>query len=171
MPDPIFAVTPPDKEIYERIGMVASEWSWVESLLGEFLSNLCRADPGAMYVITQSVSTATITDWLKTLIQIKFEDDNSRKVVLDLLNEIDTTRGERNTVVHGLWRGHGTPGFAWVRTARWDRSEVVKEELWSNADLDDLVVDIQQKALDLGKIGVQLGFCKIKTPAPGSATT
>lgn len=168
MPDESFAITPPDPSILERIGRVAYEWSWVEGLLGEFLSYLCKADPGAMYVITRNVATATVADWVKTLLQINFRQGNSVKEILEMLSDIDSIRGQRNTVIHGTWRGHDTAGFAWVRTVKWDRSEVCKEELWSTGDLDELVIEIQQITAILGKLGVKLGFLKTTKPLSGS---
>lgn len=162
MPDQVFNVEPPDEQIYSRIGKVAAEWSWVEWLLGEFLSHLCEANPGAMYVITKNVASATVTDWLKTLIKIKFTDGPDRRALIQVMNDIDTTRGERNIVVHGTWRGHAEPGFAWVDTIRWNRSEVKKSELWSLDDLNDLIIEIQQHTLVLGKLGLKLGFLKTK---------
>ena len=79
MPNPMFQATAPEAAIYERVGRIACEWSWVEMLLGETLSHFCDADPGSMYVISHNVSAATITDWLRTLIQIKVKEDTSKK--------------------------------------------------------------------------------------------
>jgi hypothetical protein len=163
MPDPLFQAVPPEPAIYERVGRIAAEWSWVEMLLGETLSHFCHADPGSMYVITQNVSAATVTDWLRTLVQIKVKEDTSAKIILDLLTEIDAARAERNTVVHGVWRAHEEPGFGWVQTFRWERSEVVKNELWSLADLDAVAEDLMRLQLMLGNLGIKLGFLKPKT--------
>jgi hypothetical protein len=70
MPDPIFRVKEPDPEIYQRVGKVAAEWAWVEMLLGEMLAHFCHADHGSMYVITQNVAIATVTGWLRTLVDM-----------------------------------------------------------------------------------------------------
>jgi hypothetical protein len=118
--------------ILQRIGKIASEWAWVEMLLGEMLAHFCHADPGSMYVITHNVSVATQTDWLRTLAEIQVKDETTKKVILDLLNEVDGARTERNTIVHGVWRAHSEAGFGFVQTFRWDRQEVVRDELWSH---------------------------------------
>lgn len=152
MPHPLLDTAPPEAPIYERIGKIASEWAWVELLLAEMLARFCQADPGAMYVVTQSVSGSTMTDWLRTLTQIKVKDLTSCKAILDLLTEIDDARTERNTVVHGVWKAHQEPGFGWVQTMRWDRSEVVKTELWSLSDLDEVIEHIERIQLMLGNL-------------------
>lgn len=47
-------------EFYQRIGRVATEWGYVEMMLHEMLAFFCKAEPGSMYVITQSVATASV---------------------------------------------------------------------------------------------------------------
>jgi len=163
MPDAILGLPECDATIYERIGRIASEWSWVESLLAEMLSHFCRADAGAMYVITQNVSSSTVSSWLKTLTEIRISDLQSRSVILDLLNEIDHVRAERNTVVHGLWSGYEAPGFGIVRTMRWDRAEVARTEMHSIADLDALIAHIRSIQLGLGNLGIRMGFLVLRT--------
>lgn len=162
MPDSILGVTPPESTIYERIGKIASEWAWVEMLLGEALAHFCHADPGSMYVITHNVSVATQTDWLRTLTEIQVKDATTKKVILDLLGEVDDARTERNTIVHGTWRAHHEPGFAWVQTFKWDRAEVVRDELWSLGDLDAAAQNIASLQLMLANLGVKMGFLHIE---------
>jgi hypothetical protein len=158
MTDPIFGVTDPDPEIYARIGKVATNWSRVETLMGEMLAHFCSADHGSMYVITQNVSNSTVVGWLRTLTEVRVKERDVSDVILNLLTEIDDTRAERNVVVHGIWRGHDAPGFAHVRTVRWERRDVAREELWSSNDLDDLISQIERLQLKLGNLGVTLGF-------------
>lgn len=164
MPSRILGVTDPDSEIYNRIGKVATEWSWIEMLLAEMLAHFCHADHGAMYVVTQSVSSASIIGWLRTLTDIQVKDQAQAKVVLELLNEVDDARTERNTIIHGTWRAADDPGFAWVHTLRWGRQEVAREELWSLADLDAAIHNLTQVQLMLANLGVKMGFLKLETP-------
>lgn len=139
IPDPILGASDCDPGIYERIGRIATEWSWVELLLSDMLSYFCRAESGSMYVITQSVSISSIIGWLQTLVEIKVQDLQTRDTLLDLLREIDSLRTERNTAVHGIWLGGGAPVFAMVQTMRWGRAEVVKSQMNSISDLDDVI--------------------------------
>jgi hypothetical protein len=162
MPNPILGATAPDTEIYTRIGKVAAEWAWIEILLAEMLAHSCHADPGAMYVITQNVSAATITDWLRTLTQIQIKDAPSATVILNLLNEIDDARGERNTIVHGTWFAADEPGFAWLQTFKWERQEVARSELWSTGDLDAVIDNLTTIQLMLSNLGITMGFLKLQ---------
>jgi hypothetical protein len=149
---------PPDFQ--QRIGRIAVEWSWIEMLLGEMLAHFCRADHGSMYVITQSVSGSTITDWLRTLAQIKVKDDAGRKVITDLLAEVDTARSERNTYVHGIWNGHEECSLATVQTFKWDRAEVAQTAVCSIPDLDDVIAHLESVQLMLGNLGLRMGFLR-----------
>ena len=161
MPHEILGAPAPCQEIYQRIGKIAAEWSWIEKLLAEMVAHFCVAEPGAMYVITNTVSGATMTDWLRTLTKIKVKDALSEKTITDLLAEIDTVRAERNAYVHGLWVAHGEAGFATVQTFNWDRREVVQTALCSTADLDGVIEHIATLQLMLGNLGIKLGFLAV----------
>lgn len=161
MPAPIIGAQSVDNEVYIRIGRVAAEWSYVEMLLSEMLAHFCHADPGSMYVITQDVSIASVTSWLRTLTEIQVKEPGSRKVLIDLLNEIDDVRARRNIVVHGAWSGHDTPGFAFVSTIRWSRSEVARSEMWSTDDFGDLLVDMADLQTRLAALGIGMGFLRL----------
>jgi hypothetical protein len=163
MPDPILDVKEPGPEIYQRIGQVAADWAYVEMLLGEMLAHFCHADHGSMYVITQNVAIATVTGWLRTLVEIKVKDATAAKVISDLLTDVDDTRTERNVVVHGVWKAADEPGFAWVQTFKWDRQEVARNELWSTGDLDALIQHIAVIQLMLANLGDRMGFLKFET--------
>ncbi len=158
MPNKILDAKEPSPEIHQRIGKVASEWAWVEHLLAEMLAHFCRADHGAMYVITQNVSAATVTGWLRTLTEIQVKDVASAKVILDLLSEVDDARAERNTIIHGTWTSSDDPSAAFVRTFKWERQEVSRSELWSIDDLDDLLNRLTNIQLMLGNLGLSMGF-------------
>jgi len=164
MPHAMLNAPAPDKEIYARIGMVASEWSYVELLLDEMLSHYCQADPGSMYVITRTVANASIIGWLRTLLEIKVKDLNTRDVITDLLNDIDAAREERNVIVHGNWTAHPDPGFGWVQTFNWERAEVVRNTLCSVADLDAQIAELQRLQGELGTLGLRIGFLKPRKP-------
>jgi hypothetical protein len=166
-PHPILDAKEPDEAIYLRVGKVASAWSWIEGVMCEMLAFLCQAEPGAMYVLSKNVSNATVSDWLKVLVQMKAQDADTRKVILDLLGEIDDARNERNVVVYGLWRAHPNPTHAWVLTIRWERSEVARHELWSTGDLDDLLAQLRRLHLMLANLGIQFGFLR-PLPLPES---
>ena len=166
MPDPFLDSEPVSSEIHQRIGAVSAEWSWVEILLGEMLSFFVKADPGAMYVITNDVNGKTLVSWLRTLSDIKAKDADTLKVFKDLLNEVDDLRATRNTIVHGAWQGHGDPSVASVNTFRWSRSDVSRTEVWSVHDLDEFIGDITAAQRRLGALGVHLGFLRHKKPIP-----
>ena len=158
MPHPIIDGDLPDNEILARIGTVTAEWQWLESLMAEFLSKICQADPGSMYVITQKAGAANLVSWIKTLVEVRFDPPDFRKVILDLFEEIDTARLERNTVVHGLWyKGH-EPGFGLTQTVSWTRAEVAKDEVWTLGDLDELIDEIKTLQGGLGNLMLRLGF-------------
>lgn len=160
MPNPILGAATVSDDFYQRIGRIAVEWSWVEHLCSDLLAHFCSADPGAMYVITQNVSNSTVTDWLRTIGHIKLSQPDASEALKELLLEVDAARTERNTIVHGTWLGHTEDGFAIVNTFKWERAEVSKDELYSIADLDDLIDQMEGLQLALANFGIQMGFFK-----------
>ncbi len=159
MPHPEIGISPPDKEIYARIGMVASEWAYIEMLLDKMLAHFISAPPGTTYVITQTVGSASIVQWIRTLIDVRLRTRPENFAILtDLLNEVDGARSERNTIVHGVWRAGDVEGAAIVQTFRWDRAEVIRDEVLSPPDLDDFIEELQQIQKRLKDAGVSLGF-------------
>lgn len=148
-------------ELLLRLGRVATKWGTVESLMGEFLAFLLKGDPGSIYVVTSNVSQATVTDWIRTLAQIRFTNPNTLDGLGKLLTRIDETRAERNAYIHGLWvTDKSQPGTAMVQTIRWERREVVKHELVTSPDLDETVEAIEAIADELLMIGKKLGFLR-----------
>jgi hypothetical protein len=88
-----------------RLGLanIVIEWSKIEAYLAEFLSWLLTADQGAMYVLNQDVSSSTQLNWIRTLADHGFTNENTRENLYDLFLRIDAARIDRNGYVHGLW--------------------------------------------------------------------
>ncbi len=128
-----------EPEFHERLGRIITNWAVIDSLQTEFLAHLLQADPGSMYIMTQNVSAKTVTGWIRTMTPIHLSDQESQQRIADLLNKIDEMRADRNALVHGLWSTESTAGTVLVQTVRWERAEIVKGEIWTLADLDELV--------------------------------
>ena len=111
-----------------------------------------------MHIVTQNVSGATITDWLRTLCDIRFTHEASRKALKELLRIIDETRSERNALVHGIWHPGPIPQTALVNSLRLDRRELMKDELVTIADLDELIHRIDTIVAELTTVGKNLGI-------------
>ena len=60
-----------EPEFLERLGRIVTQWALIEATEGEIVSQLLDADPGGMYVMTQSVSGQTLTNWIRTLEPIR----------------------------------------------------------------------------------------------------
>jgi hypothetical protein len=134
---------PVEPEILAGLGTVVSRWSYVDAYMAEFLAFLLQANPALMYVVTANVSASTVSDWIRTLLRVKHIPNEPPEEIMSLLADIDRIRGERNALVHGLWTPH-VSGSAEVQTVKWDRSEIVKVELVTRSDLDELVIDIAE---------------------------
>jgi len=146
-----------EPELLVGLGTVVSRWSYVDMFMAEFLSFLLQANPGFMYVVTANVSASTVSDWIRTLLQARHIPNEPPEEIMSLLVDIDRIRGERNALVHGLWRPHVT-GSALVQTVRWNRSEIVKDEVVTRADLDDLITNIGEVMGKLLGLGERYGF-------------
>jgi len=128
-------------EIMQALGRIVIASARVEALTAEFLSYLLNANKGAMYVLNQGVANSTQIKWIKTLIS-DFRSEQAQSVLLDLMSRIDSARIERNSYVHGVWSPGSQPATAIVQTVKLDRPEIVRSELVTAADLDDLASDI-----------------------------
>jgi len=67
-------------------------------------------------------------------------------------------RAERNVYVHGLWAKADPPSLAIATTAKWDRREVVRNEVVEIDDLHGLLEEIEDIFRQLLSTGHILGF-------------
>lgn len=149
-----------DERLLARLGFLITRFALLESQIGEFLSYLLEANPGLMYVITQSVSASSQVGWVRTLVEMRIEHDPSREKIIDLLDRIKSLQADRNALVHGLWSTATVAGAVIVQTVKLDRRELVKHELITTADLDELIHDVIAASQEMLKIGQNLGFLK-----------
>lgn len=126
--------------LLERFGLFIVRWSFVESCVADLFVLLTRGDPGSMFVVTSSISTSTITDWIRALIvthqKTPLELVNE---INDVLSEVDRIRSERNILVHGLWGTDGPAHSVIVQTVRLGRNEIVRGCVVTVADIDSLI--------------------------------
>lgn len=154
--------------IYEQIGRVMARWAEIDMLLGQFFAWVLHADSGMALIVTQGVSSGTITDWLRTLIPLRFTHDETRNRILALLNRIDDLRADRNAYAHGVWRHGPEEDTAILDTVRWERSEIIRGELVTVQDATELVGHIFDTRQELLFLGDQLGFHAQVKPAKTS---
>jgi hypothetical protein len=145
-------------DLLSALGRICIGWSYVEALQGHFLAWLLQAEPGRAFVITQNVSSSTVTDWIRTLLQVPQIRRTGIGDLSELLSAISNTRGERNRLVHGVWSPGPEPVTAEIQTVRWDRSEIVQTELVTVADLNDLLHRVEDIMRELLSLGRRLGF-------------
>ncbi len=126
-------------DILARIGLIVTRCAWIDEILGHVLTKLIGADRAPMYVIMQNVSASTVSDWLRTLGPLHLKNPTLEEELRDLLAATDDIRRERNVLAHGLWREGPEPNTAIVQTIRLDRAEIIRDELHTTADLDDLI--------------------------------
>jgi len=145
---------------FELLGRIITRWAFAETLLNEFLAFLLKADHGLTYVVTSNVSGSTVADWIRTIFKIYAAGDEAAITTInDLLNQIDDVRGQRNRLAHGVWATHASgPGTVAVQTINWQRTEIVKIELVTTADLNDLLDEIGEIIGKLRALGTTLGF-------------
>ncbi len=130
--------------LLQTLGRIITRWAYVEMILGEFLAALLRADRGALHVITANVSSATIEDWLRTLIPIRFAEAATQVRLNAILNEVAELRAERNALVHGQWQPGPEPNTAKVQSVNLARSEIVLTRLVTASDLQELAERISE---------------------------
>lgn len=132
---------PVESELLAAFGSVIHRWAYIESMQGQLLAYLLDANQALMQVVSANVSASTVTDWIRILLSAKYHEGPELERATSLLTVIDDLRSRRNALVHGLWEPH-VPGAAKVQTIRWERSEIIKHEVVTLADLNDLVAEI-----------------------------
>jgi hypothetical protein len=143
-------------DLLPRLGGIVVLWAHVENWLGELLAFLLEANPALMHVVTDNVSSSTICDWIRTLLQapnMPIEPPD----VLALLGDIDKLRAERNALIHGTW-AFDEPGTALVRTIKWSRAEVINDTVVTALDLEELAAEITDALNRLRELGGRYGF-------------
>jgi len=126
-------------DLLARLGLIVTRCAWIDEIISDILTKLIEAHRAPMYVITQNVSASTVSDWLRTLGPLHLKDPALQEQLRSTLALADDVRRERNALAHGLWRDGPEPNTATIQTIRLDRVEIIKEELCTVADLDDLI--------------------------------
>lgn len=131
---------PVDPALLARLGTLIVRWSLIEQLLCDLFAATISAPPGPLQIVTQSTSAATVTEWIRTAINVRPTPPETKAEIEDILNDIDEARAERNALVHGLWgTDKSPPGTAMVQTVRLGREPPIRDRLVTAADLDVLV--------------------------------
>lgn len=131
-----------EPELLERLGLFIIRWSFVETCVSNLFVLLTKGDPGSMLVVTSSISTSTITDWIRALIETHQKTPHDLvNEINDVLTEVDHLRSERNILVHGLWETTGPADSVVVQTVRLGRNEIIRGRVVTASDLDGLIDD------------------------------
>ena len=126
----------------QSLGGVVIAWARIDSMIAELLSYMLHADPGSMYILNQDIAASTQLKWIRTLVEDKFTNQGSKDGLKILFDRIDVARVERNTYVHGLWYPGPDETTALVQTIKLSRVEIMRNELVTVADLDELFDDV-----------------------------
>jgi hypothetical protein len=139
-----------EPELLELLGSFIVKWSFVEVCVSDLFVLLTRGDPGSMIVVTGSISTSTLTDWIRALVEThKKTPHDLVSEINDVLAEVDHLRSERNILIHGLWVTTGPESSVIVSTAKLGRSEVIRDRVVTATDLRDLINETLEVASKL----------------------
>lgn len=141
-----------EPELLQRLGLIVVHWALVEHEISVLFTKMAEADIGPMSIVTSTVSQSTIIGWIRTLLDTSKTSPDNFNELREVLNEIDELRAERNALVHGLWLTHGPANSVIVQTVNPNRSEIIKGEVVTAADLSDLISRIVEVANHLHKI-------------------
>jgi len=148
-----------DPELTQLLGQIVIRFASVEDWLALLLATLVGADPAPMAVVTTNTANSSHIQWILTLLSIHIHKQPELQEVVDLVKRADELRGERNPLVHGIWDPTNCePGTCLVNTARWERTEVIRNRVVTVADLTELVSDIDEWIADFVAIGKKFAF-------------
>jgi hypothetical protein len=120
---------------------------------------LVKADPGAMMIVTGNLAISAQSKWIRGLLSGREREAEHSAHVIALLDRADELRSERNEFAHGIWDTNGCePKTALIQTVNLERTEVIRTRLVTVADLNELVIEINEWIADYIKLGRELGF-------------
>ena len=147
-----------EPELYEALGRVVVVWSSIEAIVAEWLAYMLEANPGNMYVFSQTSSVEAQLKWIRILAGLKFTHPNTTEKLADLFKRLDEAREDRNAYVHGVWNTLCEPGTVLIQSVRLSRVEIVRQELATRSDFDDLLIRLEDIRTELLYLGNALGF-------------
>lgn len=141
-----------EPELLQRLGLIVVRWSLIEGWVADLFVRMTGGDGGSMMVVTSNVSQSTLIGWIRTLLDSSQTHIYDADKIRNVLTEIDDIRIERNALVHGIWTTEGPANSAIVQTVRLERSTIIREEVVTTADLDDLAQRIVEVATHFREI-------------------
>lgn len=148
-----------DGPVLEAFGRFVTAWAFIDRMITSAFTNMIRAERGLAFVVTQNVMASTVQGWLRTTTNFAFGSDTPEVLELNaVLAHVDDIRAERNALIHGLWQRGPEANTALVQTVRLERREVLKEELITLADVQELYVDTIHLTNALSAAFVALGL-------------
>jgi hypothetical protein len=94
---------PATAEQREAIGMVASEWSYLESIVDAAIWNLAGINEETGRAVTTHVPLPTRFHMLESLFRLRQGDAAADALRSDIETIRNTIMPQRNEIVHGLW--------------------------------------------------------------------
>lgn len=156
--EPAYKDIPP--EFMQRLGALAISWALIDKLISHMFIGMIDGNDGSMYVITENVTSKTISEWIGTLVDSHgCSQPEYAEHIKEVFKNIEIPRATRNALIHGLWSAtHAEPGSVIVQTVRLERAEIVKGEVVTLADLDAYIDEAQEIAAQLHEVMTTLGF-------------
>lgn len=143
-------------ELASRLGQIVMRWSAVEGCLAHLLATLLNADPVALSVITDGLTSAAQAQSIRTLLYAQLHKQVGMGELLDHLTKADDLRADRNALAHGLWDATGCEqgtcqvhSFKAGRFATW---------LVTSAELDELIGHINKWTVEFIALGQKFDF-------------
>jgi hypothetical protein len=151
-----------DPELTRRLGQIVIRWSALEAWISALVAATVGADPGPMQTITGTSGIKTQMDWIRNIISVHIDKEPELQEIVDLLARADELRADRNAIVHGIWDSTGCElGTAQVQTVRIERREIIRSELVTISDLDQLLIEINEWIAGYTELGRKFGFPRL----------
>lgn len=112
-----FQIAPSDRQVW-AIGMVAVNWTLIETIMQMVASGLCKNDAEALGKFEQTRSFKIRLDLLKAIVEQNMAPPHKENF-LALVQETKATQQLRDRIIHGIWGDEG-PGsvaspFNWMK--------------------------------------------------------
>jgi hypothetical protein len=152
----------PPRDHLAAIGAVAVVWTAIESIVETTILGLYEIDLGRGLVLTANLSVPAKLSLLRILdVEGAIDNTGQAEEMKALLSRVETASGERNTIVHGLWKPAATRGVVKrlsIRTRgkklQYTAQNYSAVQLWAIAD------GMAELLAELADLGQRLGIAE-----------
>ncbi len=138
------------KDYYTSIGMVASEWSYLEMSLEMSIWTLSELKPKYGNVITTNLNIGTLLKILDALIHDRFPDSDVESEFREFKGRINDMNQRRSKFVHARWVYKDGDSDAVLMNFKSGKRLKLQHEYFSSEQIEETATEIKNLRMEYG---------------------